>query len=140
MTAFPQVFSANSVLTACIMSEQVILQHMQTKSTDAKARPQNYINKLLLKSESHHRIKERLTKIFRIMIKDRCALTGLKFLPNRQSVITSILLGFLFELSFKLLCICCRNINRTGDHKSVNLINKSKLYLKACCCLKTPSD
>ena len=56
-------FSANLrrklTLTASIISKQVFIDQMQSKSTDAKVRPQNYINKLFLKSESHYRIKER---------------------------------------------------------------------------------
>ena len=51
------------IFTACMISKQVIIQQMRTKSTDAKARPQNYTKKLLMKSESHYRIKERPTKI-----------------------------------------------------------------------------
>ena len=83
-------------------------------------------------------------KIFRIIMRDQCVLTVLQFLPNyRPSIVTPTLLGLLFELSVKLLCFCCTNINRMGDHKSVNLINKStavkpacKLNLTACYCLK----
>ena len=116
------------ILTACMISKQVIIQQMRTKSTDAKARPQNYTNKLLMKSESHYRIKERPTKIFTIIIRDRCALTVLQFLPiYRPSVIC-----LLFELKFKLLCFCCTNMNQTGDHKFVNLINKSTAVKPAC--------
>ena len=87
------------ILTSCMMSKQVIIQQVRTTSTDAKARPQNHTNKLLLKSESHYKIKERPTKIFTILFRDHCALIILKFLPiHRQSVITSTLLSFLFEL------------------------------------------
>ena len=121
------------ILTACLINKQVIIQQMRTKSTDAKARPQNYTNKLLMKSESHYRIKERPTKMFPIIIRDQCALTVLQFLPiYRPSVITSNLLGLLFELKFKLLCFCCTNMNQTGDHKFVNLINKSTAVKPAC--------
>lgn len=67
------------MLTACMISKQVIIQQMRTKSTEA--RPQNNINKLLLKSVPHYRIKERPIKILRIIIKDQCALTFLQFLP-----------------------------------------------------------
>ena len=121
------------IFTACMISKQVIIQQMRTKSTNAKARPQNYTNKLLMKRESHYRIKERPTKMFPIIIRDQCALTVLQFLPiHRQPIITSNLLGLLFELKFKLLCFCCTNINQTGDHKSVNLINKSTAVKPAC--------
>ena len=123
---FSASLSLKFILTACMISKQVIIQQMRTKSTDAKARPQNYTKKLLMKSESHYRIKERPTKMFTIIIRDRCAFTVLQFLPiYRPSVITSNLLGLLFELKFKLLCFCCTNMNQTGDHKFVNLINKS---------------
>ena len=58
-------FSANLqrkfILTASITSKQVFIDQMQSKSTDAKVRPQTYINKLFLKSESHYRIKEKPT-------------------------------------------------------------------------------
>ena len=87
------------ILTSCMMSKQVIIQQVQTTSTDAKARPQNYTKKLLLKSESHYKIKERPTKIFTILFRDQCALIILQFLPiHRQSAITSTLLSFLFGL------------------------------------------
>ena len=45
------------IFTACMISKQVIIQQMRTKSTNAKARPQNYTNKLLMKSESHWRLR-----------------------------------------------------------------------------------
>ena len=99
MTAFTASPQRKFILTSCMMSKQVIIQQVRTTSTDAKARPQNYTNKLLLKSESHYKIKERPTKIFTILFRDHCALIILKFLPtHRQSVITSTLLSFLFKL------------------------------------------